>query len=220
MALSLLDVVNLVLKRTRLIQGDRAAITSLTDDQIQTDIDTIIAVINEELRDLYNLGPGLPLPKGVSTTTITLATSTREYSLPTDLAQIMWPLIDTTNGREIFEYPGGFNAMRRDQLQPGNYTGIPIFAAVEPINKKLRVNTTPTAAENGLAYTMHYEKLFGLSSASDTFPMEDDIVRDMVQAFHQRYRSEMKGEFDVGLYNRARSSAVRHLNNSSNKAHY
>ena len=54
MAYTLLDAVNLSLKRVRVIQGDAGVLTTLTDSARQADIDIMIQAWNEIISDLYN----------------------------------------------------------------------------------------------------------------------------------------------------------------------
>ena len=189
MALTLLNAVNETLKRVNLIQGDTGVLTDLTDSAKQHWIDSHVQLWNEVVDELYRLH-GAAFSTEASTANVTLVTSTREYTLETDLLSIYWPLINETDGDRIWEYPGGYNQMRKDQLQPSQWTGQPLFAAINPATNKLRMDRAPTAAENGDVYVMFYKKTIQLSLAADTFPFHDEVVRALVPVVATAYKLE------------------------------
>lgn len=184
---TLLNGVNDVLKRVQIIQGDTTALTTLADAGRQNWIDVAVQIWNEAMQDLYMHAYGA-LPSQAATANITLLTSTREYSLPSDLETIRWPLHDTTNGQYILEYPGGFEAMRVDQLQPANWTGLPYRACVNPTNDKLRMDRIPTSGENGKVYELYYDKRLSVTTAAATFPFSDTVYDVLVPVVAQYWR--------------------------------
>jgi len=216
MTYSLLNAVNAVLKRGKIISGATGALTSLTDSARQTYIDTIVQIINESIHELYSESE-LPQPNQSGESNITLVTDTREYTLPSDLEQIRYPLLDQTNGKYIYEYKGGYEQMRKDQNIPGNYKGLPILACVNPTNDKLRMNVQPTSAENGLVYVLLYDKRHSLAAASDTFPFSDTVVDALVPAWIQMWSREQRNSFDKDLYIYHFGRAMRYLNQTPMK---
>lgn len=211
MAYTLLNAVNLVLKRAKVISGINGALTSLTDSPRQPYIDVVTQVINESIHELYSESE-LPQPNQSATSNITLVNGTREYTLPSDLEQIRYPLQDTTNGKYIWEYPGGYEQMRKDQNIASVYTGLPFLATINPTNDKLRMNVQPTSNENGLVYELLYDKRHSLSAASDTFPFSDTVVDSLVECWTQDWQRESRRTFDPDARAKAFGKAMRYLN--------
>lgn len=211
MAYTLLQVLNRVLKRTNVITGVSGELAGLTDSAKQTYIDVALQVINEGIHELYSQS-GIALPQESATQNITLSTGTREYTFsPDDIESIRWPLLDETNGNQIYPYPGGYEKMRAEQLQPGNWTGLPQYAAINPTNGKLRMDVAPTANEDGRVYVLLYDKRINLTAASDTFPFSDTVVDAMVPVWSELWKREQRNNFDAGLMTLHYGRASRYL---------
>jgi len=180
MAQSLLDLVNEVLRKAGFITGESGLLTSLTDAARQVEIDIAKRNWNTAISELYSLSK-VPYPQEEKTATITLITGQREYTLPSDLVQIRFPLIFEADQHRVDEYPGGFERLRVDQLDPSNWTGRPTFAVISPINDKLRFDYEPTSAENGDQYTLYYDRELFLDVAADTVAFSDVVARHMVE---------------------------------------
>lgn len=187
MAYTLLNAINATLKRVNIIGGDVNALTTLTDSARQNHIDVALQVWNAMVHELYRL-TDRALPTEVGTVNLTLAAK-REYTIGsgadlniTDFEQIRWPLIDETNGQWINQYPGGWDQMRRDQLQPSQWTGLPHAGVISPETGALRLDRTPESSDVGKIYVVKYDKRFNLSSASDTFPFSDTVVDALVDS--------------------------------------
>ena len=105
MAKTLLDGINEVLKRVKIVRGDTGVLTGLTDATVQTHIDLAVQMWNESLDDLYT---DTIKPKELAESTLTLVTGDRDYALQTDLVELKFPLIDETNGNYIFEWKRGY----------------------------------------------------------------------------------------------------------------
>lgn len=176
--LTLLDAVNATVKRAQIT---KETLTSFTGQGSDHDIDVMVQSWNDLTHHMMR---AKTVAQETATANLTLVTDTREYAfdgaaLPTDVEKINWPLIDETNGYWIEEYPGGYDAMRWDQLQPANWTGRPRWAAINPNNGNLRTDRIPQAADNGLVFVMYYDKSINLALTTDTFPFSDDVVRAM-----------------------------------------
>ena len=213
MAKSFLTAVTETLKRVNIVQGTDP-LDSLTKSSIQTDIDTAKQIWNELIDDLYGKSD-TPLPQVAKEATITLQTGTREYSLPTDLEQITWPLINEVNGYTIDPYYGGYEKLRRDQLQPSKWEGRPLYAVVSPITGLLRMDRIPTASENGVEYKLLYVRRIEMANASDTFPFSDDVVDALVPAVAELWRRQRNQDFDAPIFRRSYARALETL--SKNK---
>lgn len=208
MAKTLLNSVNEILKRVSVIAGDAGALTTLTDSARQVAIDVAVQVINEGVDDLYSAS-SIPKPSGQAQSTITLATSDRDYALASDLVRLRFPLIDKTNSQTIKAHPQGYNGILEGDLEQDD-TGLPHYAAISPVNGHLYLDRIPTSDENGRIYTYQYEKDTVLAVAADTVPFGDAVFRAMVPCWVQLWKRERRNEFDGDLYrlNVGRASAL------------
>ena len=200
MSKTLLNGVNEVLKKAKLIQGDSGALTSLTDSARQVWVDTIIQAWNEILIELYHAS-GRMLPKFVTSESITLVTDDRDYAVTGDTW--FWPLLDETNGRYISEYRGGFEQMIRDQPVPANFTGLPLFGVVEPESGELYLDRIPTSSENGLVYKVWYQEDGEMSTAAAEFPFSDSAFIALVPAAYEKFRFHDRPEIDAEAIRRS-----------------
>ena len=89
---TLLNAVNDMFKTANLIAGDADALTSLTDSARQGDIDYCVIALNQVIDELYT-STGVARPAQQASSTITLATGTRAYSLVANYVRLHWPLI-------------------------------------------------------------------------------------------------------------------------------
>lgn len=201
MAKTLLDGINEVLKRVKIIRGDTGLLTSLTDATVQTHIDLTIQLWNESLDDLYR---DTVKPKELAENTITLVTGDRDYVLQTDLVELHFPLLDETLGNYIWEYHGQYLDMVAAQNIPSQWQGTPYYAVIRPTDGELYLDRIPTSEENGRIYKYRYDKDLVLSLAADTVPFNDTTFRAMVPVVSQLFERKRKrafnqDEFDVSL---------------------
>lgn len=219
MSTTLLTGVNDALKSLRLIQGDNAALSSLTDSARQTDIDLIVQLYNEVMDEIYNLTE-LPMPKQMGEADITLVTNDRDYSLPSDLTEVEWPLQDEANGQYIYEWQQGYQAMLNSQVTPASYTGLPRFAVVSPVDNTLFLDTYPTSEENGRVYKLKYRKDTIMDNPSDIFPFTDVVYRAVRRVVIQLYKSDRKKTTENKLLNLSLGRAAALLSQSSKSPSY
>ncbi len=205
MTKTLLQVLNNSLKRARVITED---LTSFTDSQYQPNIDTMLQVIQEVVRDALSRAPNLVQEGAVST--ITLVADQREYSLPSDLEQINWPLQNESSGFYISEFNGGFNKMRRTQPQPSQYTGRPQSAAINPSNGKLRMDRSPQSGDL-VTYKLYFDKRIVLDNKTDIFPFSDSAVDSLVPAFREKYNFDFNNTGSLTEYRKALAAAIRFM---------
>lgn len=209
MAKTLLNATNEIFKRVGLIAGDAALLTTLTDSPRQRAIDQAVQVVNEGITELYSVAD-IALPNESAEGTVTLVTGTRAYSLNAALVMLRWPLIDKTNNQYIREYPGGYAAMLIADPEQDD-TGLPMFGAIRPTDGLLHLDRAPQAADNGKVYTYQYDKSLLLTLAADTVPFNDTIFGQMVPAWVQLWKREMRNEFDGELYRKSMGAASRLL---------
>lgn len=218
MAKQLLDAVNECFKRVNNIAGDANALTTLVDSARQHPIDVTIQVINEGIDELYTASH-IPMPNQQAEATITLVNGTRSYALATNLIELIFPLRDKVNTTFIYLYPEGYNGLL-DYDPDQNFTGLPYWAAINPVNGQLFMSCTPTANENGRVFTYQYEKDLQLINATDTMPFNNQVFRAMVPAWTQLYKREMRNEFDQSLYQMAIGRAARSLSEIQSRQSY
>lgn len=196
---TLLTGVNDVLKRMGVIKGNSGALTSLTDSQRQVVVDLTVQMWNEVTVDLYTTAQK-EVPGGIGSSTITLATGTRAYAMASDVVRLRWPLQDTTNGRYISEYPGGYAELLHDQPIPAAFTGLPLAGAIRPTDNYIYLDTVPTSAENGKIYTYLYDKTVTLSLASDTFPFSNEVYALLISPVAELVKSDREKNMNGALY--------------------
>ena len=217
MAKTLLQGTNEVLKAVG-ITSSSGELTSLTDSGRQAHIDQIVQLWNILVDEVFNL-TGLPVTGQTASGTVTLVTGTREYSLPSTLVKLHWPLINQTLGHVIQRYPDGYQGMRKDQRIPGNYTGRPVHAAINPNTGLLRMATSPNSEENGEIYEFTYDKDNSLSAATDTFTFNDTVFRSMVEAVAQNYRKRRENKFDEREFRKDVSRATAYMLERKRRTH-
>jgi len=220
MARTLLQAVNKVLRRVGEIDTD---LTTFTVSANQNEIDTTIQAWNEVIDDLQSLGSW---PASVGEGTITLVASTKTYAAAADFDGIADDptgrpvMLDTTNGRYLYEFPGGWDGMRRAQLVPANHTGTPNFWAVNKTDGTIELDNAPTSADAGNVYRYIYNKQLDLAATTDTFPFLDDVIDTLIPAVVQVFRRDRKGAWERGaatagfntrLYNSSLSRAAKKL---------
>src|SRR3990167_3759238 len=166
-------------------------------------VDNIIQIWNEVLHELYVKAA---FTGEVKEGTITLSTGTREYAIATDFEQFTGDMkdnkafINSTIPHVMYEYPGGYEQMYADQPDPSVQSGRPNFYAINKANGKIRVDSTPTASENGEAYTYLYDKRLSLSTTTDTFPFSDTVVDAMLPVVTEVFRQDKNARAQTPIY--------------------
>lgn len=180
MSKSLITLVNDVLRNAGFITGESGELTSLTDTARQVEIDIAKKVINTCISEVYSLA-NTPLPIEMAVSNITLVEGQREYDLPSNLVQIRYPIIFEEDQHTVPEYCGGFDKMRKDQLDPSNYTGRPQHACINPTTGLLRFDYIPTSEDVGDEYRLYYDKEMLLDVADDEIAFSDTASNHLVE---------------------------------------
>lgn len=218
MSKTLLDGINDLLDRVGILDAN-GTLGSLTNQGKQLFIDRGVQIWNETVDQVCNM-MGTPHPGETGSSTITLVTGTREYDLPSDLVQIRWPLMEQTNGYWIWEFPGGYEAMRTYQQIPADWEGLPYSAVINPTTSKLRMERTPTSAENGLVYDILYDKDLVMDAASDTFPFSDATYRAIMPVVAESWERRTRNDFDEEEYRRQLARALAFTNKTNRRTHW
>lgn len=207
---TLLNGVNDVAKRLGIIKGTSGEFASLSVSQHQVNIDLIVQMWNEFMIDMYDSAESA-LPNEVATATITLVTDDRDYSLASDLVQMRWPLVNTSDGHEIHPYPYGWDHLMDTQSQPSNFTGQATYAIIRPTDGELYLDAIPTANENGDQYTYYYDKQLIVSTAGATFPFSDTVFQMAIAPVAELVKREQEKDFDLARYSMHKGICVRQL---------
>ena len=230
MPMLFMECVNGSLKRAGIVAGDSGELGTGTSSatafqytasgvfssrsDIQHSVDLMLQMWQEATSEIYSLNL---VPNLLATATITLATNTREYAMPSDFERIAGKTYETrvmraaTQSITLGEYPGGYLQMLADQPVATDWTGQPTAWAVSPRNEQIRVDREPTSDENGTVYNLAYERRVELTStmATATMPYSDTVCRALIQVVAEIYNSTKKDKFDAGVF---RSSLIRALN--------
>lgn len=216
---TLLAGINAVLNRVH-ITSVNGPITSLTDQGRQVHIDLCVQLWNEAIDTLYDM-TGTSRTQEAATSSITLESGTREYDLPTDLVQIRWSLLNEANGYEILEYAGGYEQMRRDQLQPSSWTGLPMFAAINPTNGKLRMDRAPDDDSDGIVFVLLYDQDNAISAAADVIPVPNDACyRALVAAIAEVWEMKKRDDFEPGMFRSSLARAASFMAQAPRRTHW
>lgn len=237
MSIVFLDGVNAVLKRAQIIAGDTqnlvtstvtSTATGLTATEalqsqsaIQHQVDMTVQIWNEAIQEVYSLNN---FPKSVASATMQLASTTREYALPTDFERFagLAALRGATTYLVLYEYPGGYEQMLVDQPTASDFKGQPTYFAISPINQNIRVDAEPTSAEAGNKYNYLYEKTLRYTStmATETFPFSDNTFDAMIPVVAQWLERSMKKDFDALQFQQGIVRAVGKLMNRHRDVRY
>lgn len=218
MAKTLLNCVNDLFKLANLTAGDADALTTLTDSARQHDIDASILAVNQTIDEMYSTIDEA-LPQQQASSTITLVTGQRNYSLVSNFVRLHWPLIDHTNAQYIYEFDGSYDDILEIDPEVDN-TGTPYWAVIRPTDGSLYVYPTPTSAENGNIYTYQYDQDTELTAAASTVPFNNFVYRAFIPAAFQIWKRERRGEFDAALFKQHLGRALRRLPRVGAKDNY
>jgi len=208
-----LNCVNRILQLNGLIRGDTDLLTGFTDQNHASTAAIAQIAVQTEITELSSKGE-LPYQHKTSGS-ITLATSTRTYSFPTDFVQL-WgdpPFIyDATQNTQLLQYQGGENQLRNDILTYRTDPGAPFFWYFElGTSQQVSFYPVPDSSVNGRALTFDYSASVNVSNSSDTMPL---ATTDQQYAFTEmaarRFKFLYEGKVDIPMdsdpvYREARS---------------
>ena len=213
---TLLDAVNAIGSRAKFLDTG-GKLTQLEDSARQLYIDVAIQCWNEAIVELYDAARE-PMPTELASGVFQLVNGSRVVSLPTALVKLHFPIIQQSDGYQIFE--ADYLAIQRAQLTPLTFTGRPNYAAIDPTNGSLYLDRTPTSAEAGEVYSYWYDKDVLLSDATDTMPFNDTVYQMLIPAVTEKWKIEFNKEFTDGLWAKQMGLAARHLSRTVRHSHY
>ena len=129
-------------------------------------------------------------------------------------------MINESDGSVLIHYPGGWDQMRWDQLQPSQHVGKPVNWAMNKVTGKFELDTAPTATNNGDVYKYIYNKRTDLSGTTDTFPILDEAVDTLIPAVVQLWSRDRKKEFDQAQFAASMSRATKMIRQRPMRSHY
>lgn len=175
-----LDGVNRVLRNNTIIAHDDDDLTTFSDVQHKSSSYLARQAIQDTITEL-SADKLLPLEE--ATATITLATSTRVYSLASDFVRFQGenPFFLELDGsgnsanRVVNEYPGGRDRLRRTVLDYKTQEGTPNwFYHPQSSTKQVAFYHVPDSSQNGIELEYEYEKSVYPTSEADTLPFVSD----------------------------------------------
>lgn len=208
-----LGCVNRILQLNGLIRGDTDLLTSFTDtNHASTSAIAQIAVQNE-ITELSSKGE-LPYQHKTSGS-ISLAKSTRTYSLASDFVQL-WGrdpfFYDATQNFQIFQYQGAEEQLRQDILTYRTDPGSPLNWYFElGTGQQVSFYPVPDSSVDGRALTYDYSASVNVSNSSDTIPLATvDQQYAFCEMAARRFKFLFEGRVDVPMdsdpvYREARS---------------
>lgn len=220
MAFTFLQAVNETLKRVGVIHGDAGELTNFVDTARQQNIDVARSIWNEIIHELFTMEL---FSRGVREGQFVLVTDIREYDLEPDFEIMAADIIrNESETRILTPYQGGYVQLWGDQPDPADFTGQPLYWAINPTSNMIRVDVTPKSSENGDIYKYLYMKRIFLSAVGDTFPFSDTVVDSLIPATAQIWERDRKGRkfFDRQLFRASFNRAVFYLTQSRPRTTY
>lgn len=199
--MTFLEAVNEIFRRNGIIRGDTDTITTFSDTAHNASTQIAILSVQDELADLIS---DRLIDNEQTSSSITLVSGTRTYALAADFVRFsnIGFFFNSSQGRQVYEYPGGKDAL---EIQIYNYqtqTGSFNWWYWEPgTSNKVGVFQVPGAAEDTQVWTYEYEKSVQVSTVSDTLPFHtDDQSRAFLGMASRRFKfmfEDVKNASDI-----------------------
>lgn len=213
MAMTFLSAVNRMLQLNGIIRGDTDPLTSFSDTNHASTSAIAQLAVQTEITELSSKGE-LPFQHKTNGS-ITLATSTRTYSLASDFIQLWatYPFFyDSTNQYQIPQYPGGEEQLRIVIPTYRTDPGYPLYFYFElGTSQQVSFYPVPDASRNGLVLAYDYSAAVNVSASSDNIPLATtDQQYAFVEMAARRFKFLYEGKVDIPMdsdpvYREARS---------------
>lgn len=220
-----LDAVNRVLRTNTVIRGDDDAITTFSDVQHNATLNLAKIAIQDELVEM-TADRLVPLEQTEST--LTTSAGVRTYTLAADFVQFYGtPLFyDSTNNRQLYEYPGGEERLRMDIYNYKTVSGDSsawYFKGASTI--QVGFYQVPSIART---YTYDYERSVYVENSTDEIPFHtSEQVHAFCSAASRRFKFLFENAQNLDLvlqndasYKGARSRLARLIKGRSPYASY
>lgn len=162
-----LDAVNRILRANGVIRGDDDAIVTFSDVQHNATLNLAKIAVQDELVELTS---DRLIPLEQTTGTLAVSAGARTYALASDFVQFYGhPLFyDATNNRQLYEYPGGEQALRMQIFNYKTVSGDPSnWYFVGAATNQVGFYQVPNAAKT---YSYDYERSVYVENSTDEIP--------------------------------------------------
>lgn len=210
--MSFLDCVNRILRVNGLIRGDTDPLVSFSDTTHNATSQIAQIAVQTELSELT--GRGLLPYQHKEQQALTLVTSTRTYAFPADFVQ-MWGdppfFYDPKQNNEIFEYPGGEDALRRSIYTYRTDPGYPLwFYFILDTAQTVAFYPVPDADRNGTVFRYDYSASANVLSETDVIPLyTTDQQYAFTNAAGRRFKFLFEGKPETDLEKDANYRSAR-----------
>lgn len=194
-----------VLREAREVSGDLTGFADLEDSGRATKLAVVRRAWNHVLDTIYTQSQEA-LPRRSVLWQLGLRPGFREYALPRGFVSIRYPLRRVGEAALVWEYPGGYEALRAARPVPEDWSGTPTWAVIEPTRGNLMFDTTPTEAE---LWEVLYERDMYLWAETDLFPCSDGAVDALVPAVAELYKQRMFNSADPVIYRQSLGTGAR-----------
>lgn len=221
-----IDGVNRLLRINNIIKGDDDNITTFSDSQHASDISLAQIAIQDELAEIAS---ERLIPYEKTSSTITLATNTRTYSLASDFIRFYGShpsFYDSTQNVRIYEYPGGEDALKDQDYSYKTNQSTPVWWYWDDTTtKKIAFYAVPDSNYNNRSISYDYEKSVMVENSTDTLPLHNNeefyaLVSMAARRFLFMRTNEATGLLtEDATYNNAKSRlyALLRPKNASNR---
>lgn len=166
--MTFLDAVNRLLRASGILRGDDDALTNFASTQHNAAMNLAIVAVQSELADLVS---DRLIPYEKTSDTLAILNGTRVYSLAQDFVRFFGQkpfLYNAADNIQVFEYPGGVDALRHAILDYKTQTGYPQWWYYEDTTSK-KIGIYPVPDEDG-SWEYDYEKDIRVSASTDALP--------------------------------------------------
>ncbi len=204
MTMQFIDAVNRILRINGIIRGDTDVLVTFSDTAHNSSSQLAQIAVQDEISELS--GRSLLPYQHKTNGSLTMATSTRTYSLPSDFDQ-MWGrppfFYDSVAQFQIFEYPGGENSLRNSILTYRTDAGYPLWFYFElGTTQQVSFYPVPDAQRNGLVLSFDYSATVNVVNSTDPIPLP---TTDQQYAFAmmaaRRFKFLFEGRVDEPVEN-------------------
>lgn len=213
MSMQFIDCVNRILRINGMIRGDTDTIATFADTAHNSSSQIAQIAIQQEITELSSRGK-FPQQHKI-TSTLSMVTNQRTYSLPSDFIQLWGDVAFFYDGVAqftILQYPGGENKLRTDILTYRTDPGYPLWFYFElSSTQQVSFYPVPDAQRNGLSLAFDYSASVNVSNSTDLIPLQ---TTDQLYAFTdmaaRRFKFLFEGKVDIPIgqdevYREARS---------------
>lgn len=184
-----LDGVNRLFRINGVIRGDDDALTTFSDTQHSSDIQIAQIAIQDELSEIVS---ERLIPYEKTSSTLTLLTGTRVYTLASDFVRFYGDrpsFYDSTDNVRIYEYAGGENLLKDQIYTYATDQGSPTWWYWDDAtSKKVAFFSVPNSTYNNRSISYDYEKDVSVTLVTDTLPFHNTIEANaFIQAAARRF---------------------------------